>query len=310
MPIIGVETMTPILLHYEASPYAELVRAAFGIKGLAWASLIVPSVLPKPDQAELTGGYGRTPVLQLGADIYCDTAAMLMAIEALPGPSLYPQPLAALHRMVAGWAGGAQFMAHVGAAMGNMPAEAMGAAFIADRQARFGLDMAALGKAAPHLTGQAMVASAWLADVLGDGRAFIGGDAPGHGDLALYANLWFVKAVPFAGQASARMLGQPGVADWYARMAAFGHGARSEISGEAAIAIAAAAEPVPVTGGVDAPYVAGMAALVKSEGSNDPPVAGTLVRCDDGGITLLRTGARCGAVAVHFPRLGQVVLPG
>lgn len=302
--------MTPILLHYEMSPYGELVRTAFGVKGLAWKSLIVPSVLPKPDQAELTGGYGRTPVLQLGADIYCDTAAMLMAIEALPGPSLYPQPLGMLHKIVAGWAGGAQFMAHVGTALGNMPAAAMGEAFIADRQARFGLDMGALGKAAPHLEGQAQVASAWLAEVLGDGRAFIGGAAPGHGDLALYANLWFVKGVPFAGEAAARMLAKPGVADWYARMAAFGHGARSEISGDEAIAIAAAATPAPVTGGVDAPYVAGMAALVKSEGSNDAPVAGTLVRCDDGGITLLRTGARCGAVAVHFPRLGQVVLPG
>jgi glutathione S-transferase len=194
--------------------------------------------------------------------------------------------------------------------MGNMPAEAMGAAFIADRQARFGLDMGAMGKAAPHLAGQALVASAWLADLLADGRAFIGGDAPGHGDLALYANIWFVKAVPFARDVSARMLVQPGVADWYARMAAFGHGARSEISGDAAIAVAAAAQPVAVGGTVDAPYVAGMMAAVKSEGSNDPPVTGTLVRCDARGITLLRTGVRCGDVAVHFPRLGQVVLPG
>jgi hypothetical protein len=193
--------------------------------------------------------------------------------------------------------------------MGNMPAAAMGAVFIADRQARFGLDMGAMGKAAPHLTGQALVASVWLADVLADGRPFIGGGAPGHGDLALYSNMWFVKAVPFAADAAARMLGQPGVADWYARMAAFGHGARTEISGDEAIAIAASAQPLAVTGRVDAPYVAGMAAAVKSEGSNDPPVAGTLARCDESGITLLRQGERCGAVAVHFPRLGQLVLP-
>jgi glutathione S-transferase len=301
--------MEPILLHYEGSPYAELVRAAFGIKGLAWRSLIVPNVLPKPTQAELTGGYGRTPALQLGADIYCDTAAMLPAIEALPGPSLYPAPLGTLHRVIANWAGSAQFMAHVGAAMGNMPAEAMGGAFIADRQKRFGLDMGALASAAPHLAGQALVASAWLSEVLSDGRPFIGGDAPGHGDLALYSNLWFVKVIPFAADTAAAMLARPGVQAWYDRMAAFGHATRTEISDDEAIAIAAAAEPRPVTGSVEAPYVKGMAAAVKSEGSNDAPVVGTLVRCDASGITLLRDGPRTGRVAVHFPRLGQIVMP-
>jgi glutathione S-transferase len=301
--------MTPILLHYEGSPYAELVRTAFGMKGLAWRSLIVPNVLPKPTQAELTGGYGRTPALQLGADIYCDTAAMLPAIDALPGPSLYPAPLGPLHRIVANWAGSAQFMAHVGAAMGNMPAEAMGGAFIADRQQRFGLDMAALSKAAPHLAGQALVASAWLSDVLADGRPFIGGDAPGHGDLALYSNLWFVKVIPFAADIAGQMLARPGVQAWYDRMAAFGHASRTEISDDDAIAVAAAAEPRPVTGSVDAPYVKGMTAAVKSDGSNDAPVVGTLVRCDASGITLLRDGPRTGRVAVHFPRLGQIVMP-
>ena len=75
--------MTPILYHYEASPYAELVRAAFGVKGLAWGSLIIPRILPKPDQTQLTGAYGRTPVVQIGADIYCDTGAILPALESL-----------------------------------------------------------------------------------------------------------------------------------------------------------------------------------------------------------------------------------
>jgi glutathione S-transferase len=301
--------MEPILLHYEGSPYAELVRTAFGVKGLAWRSLIVPNVLPKPTQAELTGGYGRTPALQLGADLYCDTAAMLPAIDALPGPSLYPAPLGPLHRIIANWAGSAQFMAHVGAAMGNMPAEAMGGAFIADRQQRFGLDMAALSKAAPHLAGQALVASAWLSETLADGRSFIGGDAPGHGDLALYSNLWFVRVIPFAADTAAQMLARPGVQAWYDRMAAFGHGSRTEISDDEAIAVAAAAEPRPVTGSIEAPYVKGMTAAVKSEGSNDAPVVGTLVRCDASGITLLRDGPRTGRVAVHFPRLGQIVMP-
>ncbi len=44
------------------------VRVAFGIKGLAWKSVIIPRILPKPDLMPLTGGYRKTPVLQIGAD--------------------------------------------------------------------------------------------------------------------------------------------------------------------------------------------------------------------------------------------------
>jgi hypothetical protein len=98
---------------------------------------------------------------------------------------------------VASWANGPQFFAHVGAAMGGMTPEMMGEDFIKDRQARFGMDLAALGRAAPHLAGQALVASQWLSDTLADGRAFIGADEPGAGDLALYSNIWFVKGVNF-----------------------------------------------------------------------------------------------------------------
>lgn len=302
--------MIPILHHYEASPFAELVRVAFGLKGMAWGSVIVPNVLPKPGQTELTGGYARTPVMQLGADIYCDTAAVLPALEALqPEPSLYPAPLGPLHRIVASWAGGAQFMAHVGAAMGNMPAEAMGEAFIKDRQARFGLDMSELGRATPHLAAQAMVAWEWTAQALADGRPFVGGDAPGAGDLGLYCDFWFVAAVPFAQDTATRMRGLPGVAGWAARMAALGHGERREMSADEAIAMAAAAEPAPVGGTVEPPFTAGQTVAVASEGSKDAPTTGVLARCDAGGITLLRDSERAGRLAVHFPRLGQVVMP-
>ncbi|WP_426168101.1 glutathione S-transferase family protein [Sandarakinorhabdus sp. DWP1-3-1] len=303
--------MTPILHHYAASPFAELVRVGFGVKAMAWQSVIVSNILPKPGQAELTGGYVRTPVLQIGADIYCDTAAILPALEGLqPDPSFYPAPLGTLHKVIASWAGGPQFMAHVGAAMGSMPAGAMGEGFIEDRKRRFGLDMAQLGKATPHLTAQAMTAACWLDATLSDGRAFVGGDAPGHADLALYANIWFVRAIPFARDAADGMFALPALAAWFARVEAIGHGTRTEISEDDAIAIAAAAEPMPVSGRIDAPFTAGQTVLVKTDGSGDPPVAGRLARLDPTGIVVLREGAQCGTVAVHFPRLGQMVLPG
>src|SRR5436190_12933567 len=62
-----------IFHHYDPSPFSEKVRLVLGLKRLAWSSVIVPMVLPKPDLVPLTGGNRRTPVLQIGADVYCGT---------------------------------------------------------------------------------------------------------------------------------------------------------------------------------------------------------------------------------------------
>ncbi len=72
---------TPILHHYDTSPFSEKVRLLFGLKGLAWSSVIIPVIMPKPDFTPLTGGYRRTPALQIGADVYCDTQVILAELE-------------------------------------------------------------------------------------------------------------------------------------------------------------------------------------------------------------------------------------
>ena len=302
------DDLTPILHQYQTSPFSELVRAAFGLKGMAWQSVMIPNIMPKPDLVELTGGYARTPVMQIGADIYCDTAAILAALDRLqPEPGLYPAPLGALHKVMANWAGGPQFMAHVGAALGAMPESALPQGFVEDRKGRFGLDMAALARATPHLTTQALTAAHWLDHSLADGRAFIGGNAPGHADLAFYSNIWFVRGNPFAKATTAEIFALPHLAGWYQRVAALGHGAPVTISADDAIAAAAAAEPAAVTGGIDALFHAGQMVAIKTDGSGDSPVLGRLAQCDPTGIIVMREGERCGTVAVHFPRLGQMV---
>ena len=74
--------MTDIILHhYETSPYSEKVRLGLGLKGLAWASVEIPIIMPKPDLTALTGGYRKTPVLQIGADIYCDSQLIMRAFR-------------------------------------------------------------------------------------------------------------------------------------------------------------------------------------------------------------------------------------
>ncbi|MCH8217263.1 MAG: glutathione S-transferase N-terminal domain-containing protein, partial [Planctomycetes bacterium] len=84
--------MTEIILHhYPQSPVSEKVRVGLGIKRLAWRSVEIPRLPPKPELMPLTGGYRRTPVLQVGADVYCDSQCILRELERLcPAPSFFP----------------------------------------------------------------------------------------------------------------------------------------------------------------------------------------------------------------------------
>jgi len=82
----------PVLHHYPVSPFAEKARLMLGFKRLAWKSVQIPLFMPKPDVVALTGGYRRTPILQIGADIYCDTALIARVLERIaPPPSFVPQ---------------------------------------------------------------------------------------------------------------------------------------------------------------------------------------------------------------------------
>jgi glutathione S-transferase len=298
-----------ILHHYPTSPWAEVVRLAFGLKGLSWGSVTIPVMMPKPRLMPLTGGYARTPVLQIGADIFCDTAAILDAIEqAHPTPSLYPSPMGQTHRLLAAQAQGATFFAAVGAAMGGLPAEGM-EDFWEDREKRFGMKPEAFRAAAPHLVTQFAAHLALLEAALSDGRAFLGGADAGHADLAHYQLLWF-QGARTGGDLSHLTGTRPHLGAWTSRVAAIGHGTPTEIDADEAIAAANAATPT-IRGMVDpaSGLKAGQSVAVSQEGCQDPAVEGTLAVLTDRRVSVLRTDPEAGDVAVHFPRIGQIVRP-
>ena len=104
-----------ILHHYPTSPFSEKVRLILGYKQLSWQSVIIPRIMPKPDVLALTGGYRRTPFLQIGADIYCDTALICEVLEQrAPTPSLFPDGVKGVARVLAQWADGTLFWAAMG----------------------------------------------------------------------------------------------------------------------------------------------------------------------------------------------------
>jgi glutathione S-transferase len=296
-----------ILHHYEMSPVSELVRVALGLKGLAWDSVLVPNIAPKPDLEPLTGGYRKTPVAQIGADIFCDSACILDALEALkPSPSFYPAPLGALARVVGNWCGGNMFRASAAVAIAPI-AQMVPQPFWDDRKALFGMDKEPFLKAAPHLKLQWQAGMNWLAQTLSDGRAFVGGADASYADLAFYMDIWFGtrSGDAFATQFVAN---HPKLAAWIARMQAFGHGERTEISAAQALERARAAEPaLAYEIAADCPFSTHTPVVVLTEDVGPTPVNGTLVHWSANSLALAREHPQVGHVVVHFPRIGIVV---
>ncbi len=63
-------------------------------------------IMPKPDLMPLTGGYRKTPVLQIGADIYCDTRLIARELERrFPSPTLFPGGNRGLSLALTHWSG-------------------------------------------------------------------------------------------------------------------------------------------------------------------------------------------------------------
>ena len=143
-----------ILHHYSSSPFAEKARLMLGLKGLAWQSVTVPMMLPKPDVVALTGGYRRTPFLQVGADIYCDTALIAEVLEARqPSPSLFPAAVAGQARMLAQWADTDLFWTALPYAMQPAGATALFAGAPPDMLKLFVADRKAMSEGMPQVRG-------------------------------------------------------------------------------------------------------------------------------------------------------------
>ena len=84
--------MPEIIFHqYAMSPFSEKIRKILALKNLEYREVDQPAWMPKPHLTPMTGGYRRIPVLQIGADIYCDTALIARTVEKhCPEPSIHP----------------------------------------------------------------------------------------------------------------------------------------------------------------------------------------------------------------------------
>ena len=298
-----------ILHHYPSSPFSEKIRLILGYKQLAWKSVIIPRIMPKPDLVALTGGYRRTPVLQIGADIYCDTALICDVLERRQrSPSLYPQDSNGGVRIVAQWADSTLFWAAMAYSFGPT-----GAAFLFRDQApeaakAFAEDRAKMrGGAGRMHTGDATCAyKSYLRRIASmvDDQPYVMGQQPSLADFSCYHALWFTKHIPpLAGILDAT----PSLSAWMGRMAAIGHGGMEQSDEAAAIAVAAQSTPAGIEHGVfqdDHGIALGSRVTITAENFGPEPSEGELVAATRTRYSLRRSDARAGTVHMHFPRIG------
>ena len=302
--------MRPILHHYPMSPFAEKARTLLGFKRIEWSSVMIPPVMPKPDVIALTGGYRKTPILQLGADIYCDTALIATVLERLaPKPTLFPAASAGLAPILAQWADSTLFwtvipysmqpagLAHIFA--GTPPETQKG--FIDDRMAfRSGLPRMRAPEAISGMTTYLVELEA----LLQDGRKWLLGAETCIADFSVYHSIWYVTR---SGPPAAILEQFPRVRAWFARVQGFGHGSFERLESAEAVKLASQSRPAPTPQSefVDThriPY--GSRVTVAATDYGTDPSEGELVISKSDEIGIQRTDARAGTVVVHFPRIG------
>ena len=305
-PAVAVDTEL-ILHHYDFSNYSEKVRPALGYKGLAWRSVIVPPVLPKPDLMPLTGGYRRTPVLQVGADVYCDTRLILAELERrCPEPTLFPPVQRALANAIAYWAE-QQLFRPISLYVSGTNADVLPPELQADRSRMRGLpvpDTATMQRAAKRNAPPVRVQLAWIEEMLSDGRDWVAGPVVSIADFAVYHALWFI--IGPTDRLRHELESHRRVRAWMDRMRAFGHGTSRAMTPEEALRVAAQATPEAPRRSrsfAEDPSL-GTRVRVRADDYARDPVEGELVVLDDDEIALRRQDEQVGEVVVHFPRLG------
>ncbi|MBI6680341.1 glutathione S-transferase family protein [Pseudomonas viridiflava] len=300
-----------ILHHYPTSLFAEKARLMLGFKGLSWRSVTIPSIMPKPDLTALTGGYRRTPVLQVGADIYCDTALMARRLEQeKASPTFYPEGQEFTVASLAAWGDSVLFMHAVSLVFqpeslavrfAKVPPEAA-KAFVADRSSLFN-GGSATRMSAEQAKHQWPTFMARLELQLSRNGDFLFGE-PSIADFSVAHTLWFLKQTPVT---APFVDNYPGVSAWLGRVLGFGHGAHSDLTSAEAIEIARNATPaaLPEEAFVDPNgFKAGDQVAISATDYGVDSVEGELVFAGTEELILRREDDRAGVVHVHFPRLG------
>lgn len=299
--------MTQLILHHhDPSPFAEKIRLVFGLKNLSWSSVQIPMIMPKPDLTALTGGYRKTPVVQIGADIFCDSALIARELEQrFPVPSLFPAGHTGLAYALGRWSDTAFFEPGAGLSMGEnkqIPEDVL-----EDRKNFFNfMDFNNISQAMPQAYAQFQANCQLLEEELaGSKTRYLLGDQPAWVDILAYFPVWMARSnIP---RATELLEPFPEIIGWSEAMEAIGRGQRTELDSTDALQIARDAEPEGegrVEAGAFHDFQSGDLVTVSADDYGHDAVSGLLRALNHHKIVIERDSEALGKTAVHFPRTG------
>ena len=302
--------MAEMIFHqYAMSPFSEKIRKIFALKRLDYREVDQPAWMPKPHLTPMTGGYRRIPVLQIGADLYCDSALIARRIDALhPEPSIHPDGNIAAAEAMAMWADKTLFFSTVALVFTAM-AEVIPKELFDDRRKMSPqLSIEVLKAAVPGSRGALSSACAML-DATLSRSAFVLGDAFSVADAAVFHTLWFVRSDPGSGRI---IFAQPKLAEWFGRVEEMGSGRPASMTGEEAMDVARRSEPTDVESSSDddpSGLTTGSRVGICSDDLPTDVFVGKLLCLRTHEMVIEREDPAVGRVAVHFPRAGYQVRP-
>lgn len=296
-----------IILHqYDVSPYVRKVKIALAIKRLAWRGCTQPVIAPKPDLVALTGGYRRIPMLQIGADIYCDSDLIIRELDRrFPAPPLGCDGEHAMLFALSPWFGALLTQTAVPIIFSD--GRTVDPAFAKDREQVMGgpyVDIPGWTAAAPQAAESLRAQLDWIDRALADGRPWLNGEAPGLLDIFAYPNIGFVREMRIDTTPIDRL---DRVTAWEERIRALPERRQGDIAPAEAVDIARAAIPAVAEGVADDEpnrLTAGDRVVVRAVDYGRDPVEGVLLSSSAQHVTIGRNDDRTGAVNVHFPRFG------
>ena len=226
-------TESTLILHqYDISPFSQKAQKMMGLKGLAWSSVEMPLIAPKPDVEALTGGYRGTPVLQIGADVFVDNWMIARALDqAAPGtPPLNARGPLSDDALYA-W-GERLFTPLLHTAFATYKSE-WEADFLADRKRVFpdvDFDTLSVGDLDRHSQVRAYLGA--VEAELGIKGTFLGGEQADSWDIHVWGMAWMIRSA--LSDLAPIIDGFPRLVKWYDRMAAIGTGGRDDVDIEVA----------------------------------------------------------------------------
>ena len=297
--------MAEIILHqYVTSPFSEKIRKIFAHKKISWRSVEQPVIMPKPKLIPLTGGYRRIPVLQIGADVWCDTGIIIRKIDELfPEPTIYPEGTEAACHMINLFADRRFFFSTTPVIFEKL-APLIGKEFLDDRTRMMrGANFEELTLLAPDARNYVRAYLDNLDRTLAC-QPFILGSSFSLADAACFHCVWFLRAEPNAFAMAQKC---PSLMKWFERIDAMGHGDVRPMEAEEALRIAKESTPAknPSTGGADAGEPGpGARVSVTPEDYGFDPVTGIVTASSTYEIAIEREDSQLGKIVNHFPKLG------